>query len=523
MSNRSRTKIPLIVLMLVLLLCVPVALQMQPEAAGKKPGTTKLTAVSSSAYNKITIKWKKTSNATSYNIYYRKNGAKKWIKIASADASKSSYTHKSSSKYPIVVGQKYNYTVRAYNKAAKKSGKYNTKGLTIATVPGTVKLGSAAANAANTAVTVNWSKAAGCDAYAVYRRNTVTPDNGAVTKTEWKRIATVNALSYTDKSPARGEENIYTVRAYYSKTKALGKYDKAGVGAYVKSVNEMSKKLQGIVLMAEEHGSVDLNLSTGSYTISVTYDPADADNKDLTWTSSNPEVATVSNGVVTLIKSGETTITAEASGGISASCYITVIDPEGMIREAIELTNKERIADGKAPLKTNANLQKAAMVRAKELATLFSHTRPNGTNSETAISEAGAAYGGGENIAAGYMSAASVIDGWMNSDGHRVQLLSSRHSYIGIGLYITEDGRCYWTQEFTHGDPDARVTLSFNTMGGSTISALTVPVEAYVDLRNYIPTKAGYTFKGWYSSTSFSTPFNRAYINKNTTAYAKWE
>ena len=51
-------------------------------ASTTTPGKVTLTKVSSSAYNKITINWKKTSNATNYVIYYKKSGASKWTKLA---------------------------------------------------------------------------------------------------------------------------------------------------------------------------------------------------------------------------------------------------------------------------------------------------------------------------------------------------------------------------------------------------------------------------------------------------------
>ena len=120
------------------------------EAATVKiPSTVKLNKISAPASNKITITWKKASNATNYYIYYRKSGTKKWIKIAAVKSTATAYTHKSSAKYPIIVNKKYDYTVKAYNKKSKKFGKYNTKGLTvnIPAIPETVQLSSIKADA----------------------------------------------------------------------------------------------------------------------------------------------------------------------------------------------------------------------------------------------------------------------------------------------------------------------------------------------------------------------------------------
>ena len=77
------------------------------EAATVKiPSTVKLNKISAPASNKVTITWKKASNATNYYIYYRKSGTKKWIKIASVKSTATAYTHKSSAKYPIIVNKK---------------------------------------------------------------------------------------------------------------------------------------------------------------------------------------------------------------------------------------------------------------------------------------------------------------------------------------------------------------------------------------------------------------------------------
>ena len=151
----------LMLLAVMALLLIPVSVQ-----AAAKPGTVKLSSVKVVDYNKINVKWKKTSGATNYIVYYKKAGSSKWVKVKTLDNKKSSYTHTSSKKYPIVVGQKYTYTVKAYNKNTKKSGSYNKTGLTTRTIPQTVKLISAKAN--NGKVNVTWNKAGGADKYVLF-------------------------------------------------------------------------------------------------------------------------------------------------------------------------------------------------------------------------------------------------------------------------------------------------------------------------------------------------------------------
>ena len=207
-------------------------IQTVEAATVKTPSTVKLSKISAPAYNKIKISWRKASNTTKYYVYYRKTGTKKWKKIASAKSSATSYTHKSSSKYPIIVGQKYDYTVKAYNSKYKKSGKYNTKGLTISTKPEYVITRKAIVNYTKPEVDVHWSKANGCSHYVIYRKTETS---------SWKKIATVkNTVDvYTDTNPVKNTVNAYTVRGYYAATKTYGDYDPDGIRATVPSYNNV--------------------------------------------------------------------------------------------------------------------------------------------------------------------------------------------------------------------------------------------------------------------------------------------
>ena len=84
------------------------------------PGKVNITQTNATSDQKVTITWNKTSNATSYRVFYKKSGAKKWITVANVSASKNSYTHSNNKKTPLAVGSKYVYTVRAYNKTSRK-------------------------------------------------------------------------------------------------------------------------------------------------------------------------------------------------------------------------------------------------------------------------------------------------------------------------------------------------------------------------------------------------------------------
>ena len=115
----------------------------------------------------------------------------------------------------------------------------------------------------------------------------------------------------------------------------------------------------------------------------------------------------------------------------------------------IELVNAERAKAGLAPLSLNTTASSAALTRARETVSVFSHTRPDGRNFSTALTEAGISYSFcGENIAYGQTTPEQVMNDWMNSSGHRANILQSNFSQIGIGHYISGNGTQYWVQLF---------------------------------------------------------------------------
>lgn len=110
--------------------------------------------------------------------------------------------------------------------------------------------------------------------------------------------------------------------------------------------------------------------------------------------------------------------------------------------------NAARAQNGLSALTLDASMNRAAAVRAAELAQSFSHTRPNGSRGLTALNEAGVSYRtAGENIASGQQSAQAVVSAWMNSSGHRANILSSSFGRMGVGQ-ATIGGRTYWVQLF---------------------------------------------------------------------------
>jgi len=111
----------------------------------------------------------------------------------------------------------------------------------------------------------------------------------------------------------------------------------------------------------------------------------------------------------------------------------------------LSLVNDARVNVGAQPLVWSESLSSSAKIRAVESYTLFSHTRPNGTPWSTVNP---LAYG--ENLAAGNITVAETFEQWMNSDGHRANILKEGFKTIGIAGYCVPSSpyRCYWVQLF---------------------------------------------------------------------------
>ena len=117
--------------------------------------------------------------------------------------------------------------------------------------------------------------------------------------------------------------------------------------------------------------------------------------------------------------------------------------------EVARLVNEERAKAGLPLLTVDPGAAAAAQIRAKEIQTSFSHTRPDGRNFSTALTEAGARFAGaGENIAYGQATPRQVMDVWMNSSGHRANILNESYTSIGVGYERNSAGVAYWTQLF---------------------------------------------------------------------------
>ncbi|MBO5128870.1 MAG: bacterial Ig-like domain-containing protein [Oscillospiraceae bacterium] len=121
--------------------------------------------------------------------------------------------------------------------------------------------------------------------------------------------------------------------------------------------------------------------------------------------------------------------------------------------EVLKIANQERLAEGLDPLTMYDLIQQATDIRAVEVDEYFSHTRPDGTSCFTVFDEVGIRWGAvGENIAAGQQTPAQVMNSWMNSPGHRANILNAGFAHMGVGFYMGNSVYgTSWVQLFTDG------------------------------------------------------------------------
>ncbi|MEV4050973.1 CAP domain-containing protein [Amycolatopsis sp. NPDC049688] len=115
--------------------------------------------------------------------------------------------------------------------------------------------------------------------------------------------------------------------------------------------------------------------------------------------------------------------------------------------QVLALVNDERAKAGCDPLTEESHLTEAAQDYSDQMSAgnFFSHTSPDGTTFDQRIKQAGYSKPGAENIAKGQTSAAQVMDAWMNSEGHRANILNCSLKKLGVG--VTTKG-WYWVQDF---------------------------------------------------------------------------
>ena len=120
-------------------------------------------------------------------------------------------------------------------------------------------------------------------------------------------------------------------------------------------------------------------------------------------------------------------------------------------QEVVNLVNKERAKYGLSALKSNSSLANVATIKSQDMVNknYFNHTSPTYGSPFDMMKQFGISYNtAGENIAMGQKTPSEVVTAWMNSEGHRKNILSSNFTQIGVGVAKNASGQLYWTQMF---------------------------------------------------------------------------
>jgi len=129
----------------------------------------------------------------------------------------------------------------------------------------------------------------------------------------------------------------------------------------------------------------------------------------------------------------------------------TLTDIKNLETQVLRLVNAERAKAGVGPLTMNWQLERVARYKSQDMINknYFSHISPTYGSPFTMMQNFGVNFSAaGENIAKGQRTPAEAMNSWMNSSGHRANILSSSYNQIGVGLAKDPSGTCYWTQMF---------------------------------------------------------------------------
>lgn len=190
--------------------------------------------------------------------------------------------------------------------------------------------------------------------------------------------------------------------------------------------------------------------------------------------------------------------------------------------EVLRLVNEERAKYGLSSLTMTKSLTDGAMIRAAESAVSFSHTRPNGEQCFTAFTWTKTA---GENIAYGQRSPAQVVNSWMNSSGHRANILNASFTTIGVGCF-EYGGTLYWAQAFSGGSGNAytpsgtrtvSVKVSLTAGEGSAVTFTDNEVTTVPSTTREAVTKAETTAKQQTTAARETTTKRETTTNTQTT------
>lgn len=394
-------------------------------AATKKPDKVTISSCKSYDYNAVKITWKKAKNAKKYQIYRAtsKYGKYKLVKTTTSRT----YINKK-----LTTGNKYYYKVRGINESQK--GAFSYKKYAVPTLKKVT--GAKATSNKCDSISLSWNKVAGATGYHVYQSKS---KDG-----KYNRIKSTIDCKYKNTNLTAGKTYYYKVRAY---RKVNGSYK---FGAYSNVV----------------YKATSLNATTASAKLNE-------DNKIvISWdvvegaTGYKLYRSTSKTGVYSIKKNTTETSYVDASAKADTTYYYKVVavrdesasvasnvvscswtlDIDAIRSEMLEAINAEREKAGVEPVDIYACINYTAQEKAKDLyeTGVFDHYSDNLGWFYDQWEKSEIKYeGGGENIACGQSNVTAVMKSWMQSSGHKANILNKNWTHVGIGYY-----KGNWVQQF---------------------------------------------------------------------------
>ena len=405
--------------------------------------------------NKVKLSWNSVSGAEGYIVYKRgADGAFKYtgmtgkLTFMDTKASGSEYNFYKIYPYYKEKGKNVIGTVKGYVYA--KAGLSAVTNLKVQNIGKNIK--------------ITWGKVKDADGYIIYRKE-------GEKAFQYLYMKGADATSFVDTKCAGDCYNFYRVYPYYNDDN--GKRILGASNSYVYSAVRIDSVTQ---VQASATGYGELTVSWGKtygaegyYILKqtgsgnpVVYDVVEGSNNcqyvdknaSLTETNTYGIMPYLVDGKNQIIVAKVQTTTSPMVAVAGSPKQVTGKEDYSSAYQVMNLVNQERRNAGLNELKMDADLMEAAMQRAAELVFSFSHTRPSGQSCFTVSDKAF-----GENIAAGYWDADSVMNGWMNSEGHRANILREYYTSIGVGCFWY-DGVGYWVQLFGMNDTENAVQPS---------------------------------------------------------------
>ena len=220
---------------------------------------------------------------------------------------------------------------------------------------------------------------------------------------------------------------------------------------------------------------------------------------------------------------------SEVQGATSYYGYISGVEKQATAYAMLGKVNAARQNVSVGALKWDATLESAAVIRAKEAAIYFSHTRPTGAAWYTACSKLNA-----ENLYVGYQASATTANsGWMNSSGHRANRLNSAYKSYAAAAFQGKDGAVYWVEVFS------RTASESAAYRGADAAKTNLPVkmtDGYLNVKGHLTNSTGakvdtnamrvggsyfLTLKNWNKQFTYSyTLFSKGYFTSTNTSIA---